>query len=79
MNKHNGFKHVYFFWLFVSQVNTNVINNIVNEKDFKSTPVFFRWSSGFGLNYQQIRCATDQSTEDPLNTRPTVFPEMKGL
>ena len=79
MNKHDGFKHLYFFWLFASQVNTSIINNIVNEEDSKMAPVLFRWSGGFELNYQQIRCATDQSSEDPSNLLLEVFPEMKGL
>lgn len=79
MNKYDRFTSLYFFWLFVSQVNTNVLNNIVKEEEWKTTPVFFRWSSGFGLNYQDIRCATDQSSEDPANLLLEVFPEMKGL
>ena len=79
MNKHDGFKHLYLFWLFPSQVNTNVINNIVSEADSKMAPVSFRWSGGLELNYQKIRFAIDQSSEDSSNLLLEVFPEMKGL
>ena len=79
MNKHDGVKHLYFFWLFASQVNTNLVNSIASKEVSQMAPVFFRWSAGFELNYQKIRCATDQSSEDPSNILLEVFPEMKGL
>ncbi|CAF1361129.1 unnamed protein product [Adineta steineri] len=41
------------------------------------TPIFFRWSRGFELNGQKIRCATDQSSEDPSGIFLEAYPEMK--
>jgi hypothetical protein len=77
--------HVYFnyychlFWLLVVVIDAGIINKIIDNKDMKSALVFFQWSSGFDRNFQSIRCATDQSSEDPFNHLAEVYPEMQGL
>ena len=79
VNQHRV-KYVYlFFWLFVIEVDTSIINNIVINEDPNVAPIFFRWSYGFELNGQKIRCATDQSSEDPSNLFPEAYPETKGV
>jgi hypothetical protein len=68
-----------FFWLFVIEIDARIINDVVINEDSKTVPVFFRWSSGFELNGEQLRCATDQSSEDPSNIFLEAYPEMKGI
>ena len=48
-----------FFWLFIIEIQADVIDDAIIIKSANMTPIFFRWSQGFGLNGQQIRCATD--------------------
>ncbi len=79
INQHQ-FKYAYlFFWLFIIEANAVIINDVVINEDGNVTPVFFRWSQGFELNGQRIRCATDQSSEDPSNLFLEAHPEMKGM
>ena len=68
VNQHR-FKYIYlFFWLFIIEVDADIINVATISEDFNIVPlVLFRWSAGFELNAQQSRCATDQSSEDPSN------------
>jgi hypothetical protein len=68
-----------FFWLFLIEVDARIINDVVSNEDSKMVPVFFRWLSGFALNGEELRCATDQSSEDPSNIFLEAYPEMKGL
>ncbi len=76
MNMHNKFNCYYHvFWLFIVVVDANIIDSI----NANSAPVFFRWSAGFERNFQAIRCATDQSSEDPFNRLVEVYPEMQSL
>lgn len=49
----------------------------MNNEDTKL--VFFRWSAGFGQNLETIRCATDQSSEDPSDSLVEIHPDIKGL
>jgi len=80
MNMNNRFHcYCYLFWLLYPVVNATIINGFVNNEDTKSASVFFRWSGGFGRNFQAIRCATDQSSEDPSNRLVDVYPEMQCL
>jgi hypothetical protein len=80
MVNHHRVKYVYLlFWLFVIEVDTSIINDATINEDSNVVPVFFRWSQGFELNAQKIRCATDQSSEDPSNLFLQAFPEMKGV
>jgi hypothetical protein len=80
MNMNNRFHcYCYLFWLLYLVVNATIINGFVNNEDTKSASVFFRWSGGFGRNFQAIRCATDQSSEDPSNRLVDVYPEMQCL
>lgn len=51
----------------------------IGHQDSKATPIYFRWSGGFELNWAESRCATDQSTGDPDNVFAEAYPEMKGL
>lgn len=79
VNQH-PFKYIYvFFWLFIIKVDADIINDAMINEDFNVPPVSFRWSAGFELNAQQIRCATDQSSEDPSNIFLEAYPEMKGM
>lgn len=71
--------YCHLFSLLVFLINATFINSYVNNKDIKPTLVFFRWSAGFGRNFQAIRCATDQSSEDPSNRLVDIYPEMKSL
>jgi hypothetical protein len=73
-------KYTYpFFWLFILEIGAGIIDDAIIIKNTNITPVFFRWSQGFELNAQQIRCATDQSSEDPTNLLLEAYPEMKGM
>ena len=67
------------FWLLTSGVDAGVIGVPMGNEDSNVTSVFFRWSEGFELNAGEIRCATDQSTEDPSNRYLRAYPEMKGV
>ncbi len=79
MNNNDRFNfYCHIFWLLFFVVNATIIKGFVNNEGTQSTPVFFRWSGGFGRNFQEIRCATDQSSEDPSNRLPDVYPEMRG-
>jgi len=72
------FKYTYlFFWLFIIEADAGIINDAMINEDSNVASVFFRWSQGFELNGQQIRCATDQSSEDPSNLFLEAYPEMK--
>jgi hypothetical protein len=74
------FKYTYlFFWLFIIEIHTGIIDDAIIIKNANMTPIFFRWSQGFELNGQQIRCATDQSSEDPSDRFLEAYPEMKGM
>jgi hypothetical protein len=76
MKMHNKFIFYYHvFWLFIVVVDADIIDSI----NANSAPVFFRWSAGFERNFQAIRCATDQSSEDPFNRLVDVYPEMQSL
>ncbi|CAF1256943.1 unnamed protein product [Adineta steineri] len=78
MNSNDRFNcYCYLFWLLFVVVNATTINDFVSNESTKSTLVFFRWSGGFGRNFQEIRCATDQSSEDPSNSLSDVYPEMR--
>ena len=79
MVTYDGVTYLYLFWLFLNQTNTFVTDSNLKKARSVMAPVFFRWSAGFELNYQQIRCATDQSSEDPTNFMLELYPEMKGL
>jgi hypothetical protein len=79
VNQHR-LKYAYlFFWLFVIEVNARIINEAMINEDSNVAPVFFRWSQGFELNGQKIRCATDQSSEDPFNIFLEAYPEINGM
>ncbi|CAF1567131.1 unnamed protein product [Adineta ricciae] len=78
MNNSDRSNHCHhLFWLLFFAANATCINGLVNNEDTNSTSVFFRWSGGFGRNFQETRCATDQSSEDPSNNLPDVYPEMR--
>jgi hypothetical protein len=80
MIMHDYFNYYcHLFWLLVVVVDAGIINKIIDNKDMKSALVFFQWSAGFERNFQSIRCATDQSSEDPFNRLAEVYPEMQGL
>lgn len=79
VNQHQ-LKYAYlFFWLFIIEANTSIINDVVINEDCNVAPVFLRWSQGFELNGQKIRCATDQSSEDLSNLFLEAHPETKGM
>ena len=79
VNQHR-FKYTYlFFWLFVIEIDAGIINDTMINEDSNVAPVFFRWSEGFELNGEEIRCATDQSSEDPSNIFLEAYPGRKGV
>ena len=67
------------FWLFIIEIHAGIIDGAIITENVNTTPIFFRWSQGFELNWQQIRCATDQSSEVHSGRFLEVYPEMKGL
>jgi hypothetical protein len=79
MNNNDRFNcYCQLSWLLLLVVNATIINGFVNDESTKSTAVFFRWSAGFGRNFQEFRCATDQSSADPSNHLVDVYPEMQS-
>ena len=73
-------KYLYIcFGLFLIKVDSNIIDRIMAQQDWKSAPVYFRWSGTFFYNGTRGPCAIDQSTDDPHNEIPAAYPEAKGL
>ncbi|CAF1546594.1 unnamed protein product [Adineta ricciae] len=79
INRHQLRYAYLFFWLFIVEIQAGVLDDAIIIKNANTTPIFFRWSQGFELNGQQIRCATDQSSEDPSSRFLEAYPETKGL
>lgn len=80
MNINDRFNcYCHLFWSLFFLSNAITINGLVNNENRNSTLVFFRLSGGYGRNFQVIRCATDQSSEDLSDHLVDLYPEMKGL
>ncbi|CAF1546314.1 unnamed protein product [Adineta ricciae] len=79
INRHQLRYTYLFFWLFIIEIQAGVLDDAIIIKNANTTPIFFRWSQGFGVNGRQIRCATDQSSEDPFGRFPEAYPERKGF